>query len=391
MAQDYGEDVGEMLMQAIGNQTGRALERFIDNKARDWHKERLMESGRSKEEAEIEAEALASREQVCLPFGTSNDAAYFAQVCRENGTFASALADREGNGFIQFAEDDIKAIKDCAPQFAEVMSLRQEQSIVERLENSLPVTAEQLAGLTEITRLPNLPFRHPEETKSREAFRTDRSDGNLNHTESIRDKVLDARDRSRDFNDFEQILARQGIGITTTRKGEIMFYEARRGEDGSLLPFGKDAQGRTDWAVGADTLSRKWGVDATHDWFEKNRPAPGKEAGDRSRRQEHEGQQPVDGALDNDGATPDLDQGVKSHDSIDTDDHTARIEHEGVGTDVAPSKVREAEDRAARSSDSGYSLSSVAREMRAAKTELEAESGAPSHEIDISNRMNPVR
>lgn len=257
MAQDYGEDVGEMLMQAIGNQTGRALERFIDNKARDWHKERLMESGRSEEEAEIEAEALASREQVCLPFGTSNDAAYFAQVCRENGTFASALADREGNGFIQFAEDDIKAIKDCAPQFAEVMSLRQEQSIVERLENSRPVTAEQLAGLTEITRLPNLPFRHPEETKSREAFRTDHSDGNLNHTESIRDKVLDARNRSRDFNDFEQILARQGIGITTTRKGEVMFYEARRGEDGSLLPFGKDAQGRTDWAVGADMLSRE--------------------------------------------------------------------------------------------------------------------------------------
>ena len=124
---------------------------------------------------------------------------------------------------------------------------------------------------------------------------------------------------------------------------------------------------------------------------QKNRPAPGKEAGDRSRRQEHEGQRPVDGALDNDGATPDLDQGVKSHDSIDTDDHTARIEHEGVGTDVSPSMAREAEDRAARSSDSGYSLSSVAREMREAKTELEAESGTPSHELDISNRMKPVR
>lgn len=391
MAQDYGEDVGEMLMQAIGNQTGRALERFIDNKARDWHKERLMESGRSEEEAEIEAEALASREQICLPFGTSNDAAYFAQVCRENGTFASALTDREGNGFIQFAEDDIKAIKECAPQFTEVMSMRQEQSIVERLENSRPVTAEQLAGLNEITRLPDLSFRHPEETKSREAVRTDRSDGGLNHTEAIREEVLDARDRCTDFNDFEQILARQGIGITTTRKGEVMFYEARRGEDGSLLPFGKDAQGRTDWAVGADTLSRKWDVDATHDWFEKNRPAPGKEVGDRSWRQERESQRTVDGALDNDGATPDLDQGVKSHDSIDTDDHTARIEHEGVGTDISPSMVRDAEDRAARSSDSGYSLSSVTREMREAKTELEAESGTPSHALDISNRMKPGR
>ncbi|NWO20844.1 hypothetical protein HW273_02860 [Oribacterium sp. oral taxon 102] len=391
MAQDYGEDVGEMLMQAIGNQTGRALERFIDNKARDWHKERLMESGRSEEEAEIEAEALASREQICLPFGTSNDAAYFAQVCHENGTFASALTDREGNGFIQFAEDDIKAIKECAPQFAEVMSMRQEQSIVERLKNSRPVTAEQLAGLNEITRLPDLSFRHPEETKSREAVRTDRSDGGLNHTEAIREEVLDARDRCTDFNDFEQILARQGIGIITTRKGEVMFYEARRGEDGSLLPFGKDAQGRTDWAVGADTLSRKWDVDATHDWFEKNRPAPGKEVGDRSWRQERESQRTVDGALDNDGATPDLDQGVKSHDSIDTDDHTARIEHEGVGTDISPSMVRDAEDRAARSSDSGYSLSSVTREMREAKTELEAESGTPSHALDISNRMKPGR
>lgn len=391
MAQDYGEDVGEMLMQAIGNQTGRALERFIDNKARDWHKERLLESGRSEEEAEIEAEALASREQICLPFGTSNDAAYFAQVCCENGTFASALTDREGNGFIQFAEDDIKAIKDCAPQFAEVMSMRQEQSVVERLENSLPVTAEQLAGLNEITRLPTLFVHHPEETKSKEAVRTDHSDESFNHTAGIRDEVLDARESCTDFNDFEQILARQGIGISTTRKGEVMFYEARRGEDGSLLPFGEDAQGRTDWAVGADTLSRKWGVDATHDWFEKNRPAPGKEAGDRSGRQERESQRPVDGALDNDGATPDLDQGVKSHDSIDTDDHTARIEHEGVGTDVSPSMVRDAEDCAVRSSDSGYSLSSVAREMREAKTELEAESGTPSHELDISNRMKPVR
>lgn len=170
-----------------------------------------------------------------------------------------------------------------------------------------------------------------------------------------------------------------------------MFYEARRGEDGSLLPFGKDAQGRTDWAVGADTLSRKWDVDATHDWFEKNRPAPGKEVGDRSWRQERESQRTVDGALDNDGATPDLDQGVKSHDSIDTDDHTARIEHEGVGTDISPSMVRDAEDRAARSSDSGYSLSSVTREMREAKTELEAESGTPSHALDISNRMKPGR
>lgn len=380
MAQDYGEDVGEMLMQAIGNQTGRALERFIDDKARDWHKERLMEGGK----AEEDAEALASREQICLPFGTSEDAAYFAQVCRENGTFASALTDREGNGFIQFAEDDIQEIKGCAPQFAEVMSRRQEQSIAERLERGHPVTAEELAGLNEITRLPNLSFRHPEEAKSRATVRADRSDGSHNHTESIRDKVLDARDRCTDFGDFEQILARRGIGITATRKGEVMFYEARRGKDGSILPFGKDAQGRTDWAVGADTLSRKWGVDATYDWFEENKGHKGRPEA---------GEEPVaaDGAHDTDGRTPDADQDVRSHDGMDTDASTERIEREQNGTDVPPSEKQRESDQTSRQSARRPTLEEEAKLMREASKQPATRSSTRSREVSVSDRLRPVR
>ena len=100
----------------------------------------------------------------------------------------------------------------------------------------------------------------------------DRVNDTYNHTEGIRDKVLNAREQCRDFDDFKELLAKEDIGVTESKSGELMFYEARRDENGEILPRGENEEGLLDWAVGAKTLANKWQCEATHDWFEKNTP-----------------------------------------------------------------------------------------------------------------------
>ena len=142
-----------------------------------------------------------------------------------------------------------------------------------------------------------------------------------------------------------------------------MFYEARMGADGQLLPF----EHRQDWSVGADTLQKNYGVDARQDWFTRNRPTVS------------------DGSLDQRGETPDLNQGIRSHDGMDTDTRTTRMEREQNGTDVPPSKVREENNRP-------YNLDSEAREARDASRQLAKESGQTQERVtDISDKLNPVR
>ena len=51
-----------------------------------------------------------------------------------------------------------------------------------------------------------------------------------------------------------------------------MFYEARRDENGDLLPRGENENGLMDWSIGAKTLRDRYECDVTHDWFEKNTP-----------------------------------------------------------------------------------------------------------------------
>ena len=135
------------------------------------------------------------------------------------------------------------------------------------------------------------------------------------------------------------------------------------GADGQLLPF----EHRQDWSVGADTLQKNYGVDARQDWFTRNRPTVS------------------DGSLDQRGETPDLNQGIRSHDGMDTDTRTTRMEREQNGTDVPPSKVREENNRP-------YSLDSEAKAARDASKQLAKESGqAQEHVTDISDKLNPVR
>lgn len=377
MAQDFGDDIGEMLIRAVGRGVGRIAYTYIDKNMKDWLEQNYRSKGMSAEQAAVEAEAKASREQVCIPFGSSTDASYMAQVCRENDVYAAAFADGQGNGYIQFTKDDLAHVQGCIPQFAEVLTRLQAQNIAEQMDKAQPVTPDKLSELTAIDQLPDLPKSTPAhdaamaapETATQAVWQSQPP----NHTERIRDEVAAARTQCRDFSDFERILAAKGIGISATQAGEVLFYEARTGADGRLLPYDRDMR---DWAVGADTLKQKWGIDATHDSFAKAARAAEPQV--------------ADGSLDADGRTPDINQGIESHDGMDTDTHTLRLEREQNGTDIPPSKVRE-ETLPSHDDGRGYSLATEAHDSRAASKQLEHESGIADREIDISDKLSPVR
>lgn len=370
MAQDFGDDVGDMLLRNITRYSEKAigliLNEYFKSAIRDWQQAKLEEEGMSKEEAAIKAEVMASREHICMPFGNSTDAAYFAQVVRENGTYAAAMTDDNGNGYVQFAKDDLQKVRECTVQFSEVMTNLKCGEISELIANGKPVTQDVFKSLKPIKNLPDLPnvdgielnlrdvtlipvairftdtpdkvevrtfseqdtadldmdsevffsgYTHDEltdmvgkatgedfivesvgepyqvkariiEQESRaadfpEQTYDDRVNDTYNHTEGIRDKVLNAREQCRDFDDFKELLAKEDIGVTEGKNGELMFYEARLGENGEMLDFVNGM----DWPVNAKTLAGdRYQCDATLDWFEKNTP---KEPGGIDRTDAH--------------------------------------------------------------------------------------------------------
>lgn len=415
MAQDFGDDMGERLFRLIGRAASYAV--------RDWLREqeyarRLAERGSQEQSgaAQPDANAPAQPEQVCIPFGQADDAALFAKVAQEQKIQMEAFSDRDGNGFVRFRTDDLERVQGCTDRFVEAMTRMNADRVAQSLESALPVTEAQMRGLTKIRDLPDLAERSPEDvpvTASQHdqtlgAAERDARDSAtaVSHTEDIADRVREARERCRDFDDFKELLAERGVGVTTTKDGEVMFYEARRNERGDLIPFGRDEAGNRDWAVGAKTLKEHWKVDATHDWFERNTPKdPGGGPGGPAPMTERESRpvgyerttvgpkrdrepQVADGSLDTDGRTPDLNQGIESHDGMDTDTRTLRLEREQNGTDVAPSVVREEQEQA-REDD--RSLSAVSEQCRASAKQLEAESGVIDRDIDISDKLSPVR
>jgi len=161
MAQDFGDDVGDMLLRNITRYSEKAigliLNEYFKSAIRDWQQAKLEEEGMSKEEAAIKAEVMASREHICMPFGNSTDAAYFAQVVRENGTYAAAMTDDNGNGYVQFAKDDLQKVRECTVQFSEVMTNLKCGEISELIANGKPVTQDVFKSLKPIKNLPDLP------------------------------------------------------------------------------------------------------------------------------------------------------------------------------------------------------------------------------------------
>lgn len=161
MAQDFGEDIGEMLLRSISRYGEKAigliLNEYFKSAVREWQQAKFEAEGMSKEEAAVKAEAMASREHICMPFGNATDAAYFAQVVRDNGTYAAAMTDDGGNGYVQFAKDDIQKVQECATQFSDVMISLKCREISELITNGKPVTQDKFKNLKLIKDLPDLP------------------------------------------------------------------------------------------------------------------------------------------------------------------------------------------------------------------------------------------
>lgn len=473
MAQDFGDDVGEMLIRNITRYGEKAigliLNEYFKSAVRDWQQAKFEAEGMSKEDAAIKAEAMASREHICMPFGNATDASYFAQVVRENGTYAAAMTDDNGNGYVQFAKDDIQKVRECATQFSDVMISLKCREISELIANEKPVTQDVLKNLKLIKDLPDLPktddIEHERHGKTEPVADRNEQQGHdlandpYNHTSLIRDKVLSAREQCRDFEDFKAILAENGIGTRLNDDGELQFYEGRHSENGEMLEFDKSM----DWPVNAKTLAGdKYRCDATLDWFEKNTPkeptAPEHDSarevippqkdlnlicnavrGDLEERgiqtldradgkmgfvvdidykkqvvdavEKHfpghtpeelgiilkphhdigsmtmDAQEPqvTDGSIDMNGSTPDINQGIESHDGMDTMASTLRVEREQNGTEVAPSMVREQFDR----SREKYDLNSQAKECRAASKQLSQTNDSPDR--DISDKFQQER
>ena len=111
MAQDFGDDMGNALLNFVTRQVENYL-RFGRGRERafDWWQRHYKKEGNTPEQAKAMAEKQSSREQVVVPFGTSEEAAYYAQVCRENGTYAAVYTDKQGNGFLAFAREDAETV-----------------------------------------------------------------------------------------------------------------------------------------------------------------------------------------------------------------------------------------------------------------------------------------
>lgn len=155
MAQDFGDDVGEVLfIRLLGRYCEKAagivLKAFLTDAVQRYHQQKLELEGKSKEEAAAEAEVLAKRPQVCVPFGDATRASYFAKVCQDNGVGAFAFSDDKGNGYVSFAKDDVAKVQDCVPQFSKVMTSLKYREINDHLEKAEPVPQEMFDKLKQV-------------------------------------------------------------------------------------------------------------------------------------------------------------------------------------------------------------------------------------------------
>lgn len=389
MAQDFGDEVGEWLLRTLQNAAKEAI-RYSDFSFNDLIKE--------------DESTHTAQEKLCLPFGTKQDAGYFAAVCKERNVDVTALTDKDSNGFIELNVEDVNKLNDCIPRFVEELTKLQTQQLAERI-GSEPVTLKQREGFTEITVLPNLSneaLNMPEVEVPAQAEPDAVVEApKESKTRYLADEALAAREQCRDFDEFKEILAKERIGVGIKENGEVLLYQARLDENGNLLPY----ENVTDWAVGADKLKEFYGIDVTNDWFEQSTPKEGTSPStsdeqeviqenpeptasdpgvpdERESTQEEQEQTASDGSMDMDGSTPDINQGIESHDNQDTDAHTARIEREANGTDVPMSEVRRQEERAA-------DLETEASLMRDSSKVLAGGDAAPDH--DLSKFMQPER
>lgn len=334
MAQDFGDEASEKLFNDF--------------------KQFLINAIRYRKTPDRTVSSMSSENGNCIPFGTSEDAAYFAATCRKNSLDIDAYVDRKGNGFIEIPdtvnEDELeKSIR----QFANIAERRKIMELSDIVRNAEPLEASVQRGLTKVTVLPDISMyrqhqrpvekdrvpatEKPTESKARAAHGGIEQQNNK--TQQICDKVREAREQYRgDFEEFKRLLAASGIQVGVTVTGEPKFID------------------ESGWQVGADKLKRDYGLDVSNDW-------------------------------------------IKSWDSADTDKTTPVVEREGNGTDISMSEIsresqkrtdesQETEHREENACEEEISLESEARDMREAHDELY---GAETPDREISHLMQPER
>ena len=370
MAQDFGDEIGDILLREMKLAAKQALSKVyhhrkhaLAEKQAQFYKQHGISLGMNAAQANQYAARQANKELAIISFGSATDSAYFAKLCQENGTNLISFTDNQGNGFIQFAKDDLPKLLENIPQFSKLMTVLYEQQFIKRMKPIEP-TPELFNNLHLIQKLPELP-----------SLDTAVHDIPINRTAHIAEKVSLAKEAAKNFEEFKELLAQDNLGLTTSVKGEHLFYEARLGKDGELLPYSHE---KRDWSVSADTLKNKYNIDATIDTLEQhfteNRDSNS------------------DGSLDIKGETADINQGIESHDGMDTNATTLRLEREGVNTDTPPSVTKSSVPM--KTTDKVipyYSLESQAKAARQAAKELAKERQVKERITDISDKLNPVR
>ncbi len=158
MAQDFGDEMGASLIRFVTQRAGRMLDMYLRSPdAADWWTEKFDRDGMDADAAAAKAKEMGTRESVIVPFGTEREAAYYAQVCRENGIYAAAYTDKAGHGFLSFARADTEQIAALAPAFRDVLSTLDAQRITDAFNLAEPVDEKTMQGLSKVMDYPDLP------------------------------------------------------------------------------------------------------------------------------------------------------------------------------------------------------------------------------------------
>lgn len=361
MATDFGDDMGEMIFEAIKrairNSTytlTRKLLKNIRDHMQTYYENKGLKEGMTPDQAQQYAKEMSDREQSIVKFGNILEASQMAEVAKQNETYAHAFQDDQQNGYLSFATEDKDNIIKLLPYFTQNL----DQQAIERISNDIdtPITKNELKNLQPIkstnlwkTNEQTPPEKYIEAEILKETILDQPEEPIKTRTQTIADIVKEAKNTSQNIEEFKQQLAQKGVGLTHTKNGEPMVYQPKSATLGNLNPYQKG-----DWAVSCAKLEKDYGIQGLTDYLT------------------------TDGSLDTRGETPDLNQGIKSHDSIDTDTHTTGIEREGQGTDIPLKR---------------YNLEEVKQESRASAKALEKNhtKETPEHDLDPSDKFFPER
>ncbi|MDR6939244.1 hypothetical protein [Arcanobacterium hippocoleae] len=355
--QDFGDETGDMVLRALRRGAKYCSESLFDHYKNHSKTNYENHSKTTKTKtvptggAGFKADERLSG-YMCVPFGTVADTRQFLQICEKQGVAVIGLQDKKQHGFLLIDSIGYGKVEKLIPDFFYANKID--------LNDFFDRTAT-IAHMSEQDLMKNLNVidcgLQLSSYKERESAKNVVNDLTVNKTDTIAKIVAGALSQADSMDEFRDLLAEDGVRMDTSKAGEALFTKDFPNDQGEMLA----------WNVRGDTLKGKYGTDVTFDGLEMRFS---------------------DGSLDARGETADINQGIESHDGMDTNTSTLRIEREQSGSDVAPSVVRKSADRA---SSSPYSLSSEAKAARVAAKQLSKERGIEDRVTDISDKMNPQR